>query len=230
MALQNRTAMWGRSVISNCYCDGGNITSNVSAGERAKAEAEGENGRAVAYEGVCSDPRDETWASWLREHGVRRVIVGHKPSGDSPAVLSSRYTGVEVLSADTSYSDPQTGDGRGGAVAGILLRGESLDAMHSVVFGVLRDGSVHEATLPTLSGGQDGRGGDPFVGVELADGWWVKARLKKAEPEASYLLCRGEFRTVNYRVVSATEVSALLANAPKIKGQPDEAGYCCTIL
>jgi hypothetical protein len=56
----------------------------------------------------------------------RRVVVGHKPSGDSPAVLSSAYTGVEVISADISYADPKAPDSRGVAVAGVLLRGPSL--------------------------------------------------------------------------------------------------------
>jgi hypothetical protein len=31
--------------------------------------------------------------------GVRRVIVGHKPCGDCPAVCSARYSGVEVVCA-----------------------------------------------------------------------------------------------------------------------------------
>ena len=116
-------------MISNCYSDGGNITSALAPKERKAAEAEAAGGRAVAMEGVCSDPRDPVWADWLREHGIRRVIVGHKPSGDSPAVLSSRYTGVEVISGDTSYSDPSAPDSRGVAVAGVMLRGSSLDAM-----------------------------------------------------------------------------------------------------
>jgi hypothetical protein len=53
-------------------------------------------------------------------------VVGHKPSGDSPAVLSGVYTGVEVISADTSYADAKAPDGRGVAVAGVLLRGPKL--------------------------------------------------------------------------------------------------------
>ena len=52
-------------------------------------------------------------AAWLRAGGVRRVMVGHRPSGDSPAVLSAQYTGVEVVSADISYSDTRAADMRG---------------------------------------------------------------------------------------------------------------------
>ena len=40
MALQNRTAMWGRSIVSNCYSDGGNITSDGADSARLAAEAE----------------------------------------------------------------------------------------------------------------------------------------------------------------------------------------------
>ena len=35
-------------------------------------------------------------AAWLRRGGVRRVVVGHKPSGDSPAVLRAVGDGLEV--------------------------------------------------------------------------------------------------------------------------------------
>jgi hypothetical protein len=28
-------------------------------------------------------------AQWLRAGGIRRVITGHKPAGDSPAICSS---------------------------------------------------------------------------------------------------------------------------------------------
>ncbi|KAL1510713.1 hypothetical protein AB1Y20_007005 [Prymnesium parvum] len=206
MAIQNRTAMWGMSVISNCYSDGGNITSGIANQIRTEAEAKADAGKPIALEGVCSDPRDEVWAEWLTTHGVRRVIVGHKPSGDSPAVLSSRYHGVEIISGDTSYSDPGAKDSRGVAVAGIMLRGESLDEMQTVIFGTLHDGAEHEATLPFLGGERDGMDGDPYVGVELPGGWWVKAKLK-APPER-YLCCKGQGRNVEYRCVPTEGISS----------------------
>ena len=34
VAIQNRQAVWGRSIISNCYCDGGTITSGAAARKR----------------------------------------------------------------------------------------------------------------------------------------------------------------------------------------------------
>jgi hypothetical protein len=49
--------------------------------------------KALLYEKHTSDPRDVVVAQWLLAAGIRRVCVGHKPSGDSPAVCSASYTG-----------------------------------------------------------------------------------------------------------------------------------------
>ena len=160
MALQNRDAMWGRSVISNCYCDGGTITSAAATQQRAAAlEKEPRTVTAASFRAVCADPRDAVVAAWLRLGGVRRVVVGHKPSGDSVAPLSWRYTGVEILSADTSYADPAAADGRGVTMACLTLRGPSLLENHAVISGVLRDGARHAARLDTLGGPEHGLGG-----------------------------------------------------------------------
>ena len=37
MALQNRCAMWGRTIVSNCYADGGNITSPQAEAKREES-------------------------------------------------------------------------------------------------------------------------------------------------------------------------------------------------
>ena len=165
MALQNRDAMWGRSVISNCYCDGGTITSAKAAQQRAaKLEKEPRAVTAASFRAVCADPRDAAVAAWLRRGGVRRVVVGHKPSGDSVAPLSWRYTGVEILSADTSYADPSAADGRGVSMACLTLRGPSLLENHARLSGVLRDGTPHAARLDTLGGPEHGLGGAAGLG------------------------------------------------------------------
>ena len=165
MALQNRDAMWGRSVISNCYCDGGTITSAEAARQRAAAlEQEPRAVTAASFRAVCADPRDAAVAAWLRRGGVRRVVVGHKPSGDSVAPLSWRYTGVEILSADTSYADPSAADGRGVSMACLTLRGPSLLENHARLSGVLRDGTRHAARLDTLGGPEHGLGGAAGLG------------------------------------------------------------------
>ena len=220
LAVQNRCAMWGRCVVSGAYADGGCITSPNANAHRDKVRAEVEaTSNPLLFERTTSDPRDPVVAEWLLAAGVRRVVVGHKPSGDSPAVLSSAYTGVEVLSCDTSYADlaNDKATGRGQSMACLIIRGESLERNAATVSGVLADGRAHEATLATLSSagvGEDVPSDDPHVGTELDGGWWVKARLlddgseKGAEAGAaegkgsvgrSYRLCQGEGRTVNYK-------------------------------
>ena len=198
MALQNRAAMWGRTVVSNCYADGGNITSGSAVAKMEEAWARGEED-SLAWEGVSSDPRDPAVAAWLLRGGVRRVVVGHKPSGDSPAALSSSYTGVEVISADTSFSDTSAADNRGAAVCSLLLRGESAESNRAVMHGTLRDGRAYRSELPTLrSGDTGGAGGDRQLGTEAEGGWWWKARLAHG---GGYVQCRGTGRTVEYRDV-----------------------------
>ena len=156
MALQNRCAMWGRSIVSNCYADGGNISTPQAEAKREQAWARAETD-ALAYEGVSSNPRDVSVAQWLRAGGIRRVITGHKPTGDSPAVCSSEYTGVEVITADTSFSDTSKPDNRGAAIASVLVQGESSTANHTEIAGTLRDGRHFTGRLATLAGDEDGR-------------------------------------------------------------------------
>ena len=225
LAAQNRCAMWGRCIISGAYADGGCITSPNANATRERISAEAEStGNPIIFERTTSDPRDPVVAEWLLAAGVRRIVVGHKPSGDSPAVLSSSYTGVEVLSCDTSYADLANDKrtGRGKAISWVRIEGESLDRNAATVSGCLADGRAHEATLATLSSaGQadDVPGDEPHVGTELEDGWWVKARLLNADAPGTasnggekaklggegqaagqtYHLCQGEGRTVNHK-------------------------------
>ena len=201
LALQNRCAMWGRSVVSNCYADGGCITTAAAASRREQT-LPAAAAAPLRFEGLCSDPADPAVAAWLIASGVRRVVVGHKPSGDCAAVLSSGHTGVEVLSADNSYGG---GKGRGDSLVGLLIRGASPYENHAVVYGTLADGRRHEARLPTLGGQEDGGGGDARIGTRLDDGWWVKARLVgqdgEKDGETLYLCNRGAGRAVEARVV-----------------------------
>ena len=47
---------------------------------------------------------------FLHRGGVRRVVVGHKPSGEAPAMLRTSGVdgkGYEVISADTNYASTQ---------------------------------------------------------------------------------------------------------------------------
>ena len=196
MALQNREAMFGRSVVSNCFADGGVIATGEAAARRASAlERVASAGDVHAFAGVSSDARDQEVAAWLLASGVRRLVVGHKPSGDCPAVLSAKYTGVEVVSADTSFSDPsgdKAGDTRGAALCSVVISGPSVLRNHLEISGVLRDGAEYTARLQTLASpshvedgeaagsvaqNKDGADGDPLLGTETEDGWWYKALL-----------------------------------------------------
>jgi len=217
MALQNRCAMWGRTVVSSAYADGGTITSQLAPTMRAsvtKKLANGAHGSsmgALAYEEWVSDPRDAEVAQWLLSGGIRRIVVGHKPSGDSPAVLSNLYTGVEVVSADTSYADMNGAQlGRGVSMAGVTLSGPSLEENACRVFGTLADGRSHSAVLASLSssGRAFDKPGDRHVGVELADGWWVKACISDVDDQPAYWCCRGAGREVAYKILTAAQLDA----------------------
>ena len=74
---------------------------------------------------------------------------------------------------------------------------------------MLKDGRRHEVALRTLKQGIVELGnrhllsgpnhdGDPHVGLELDDEWWVKARIVDAAAP-TYLCCRGKGRVVEYR-------------------------------
>lgn len=204
IALQNRCAMYGRCVVSCCYADGGTITTDAATDAREQVREKFANGAADAllYERWLSDPRNTEVAEWLQGAGIRRIVVGHKPSGDAPAVLSAAHNGVEVISADTSYGDPTDRElGRGVSLAGVCLMGQSLEVNHAKIYGTLADGREHEAHLATL----DSRGrahdtpGDELLGTELDGGWWVKARAVAAGSDPgkqTYVAFRGAGRTV----------------------------------
>ncbi|CAB9523243.1 expressed unknown protein [Seminavis robusta] len=164
MALQNRPAMWGRSIISNCYGDGGCITTHAAALEReARVIAQEETTNPLVFEKVCSDPFDASVAEWLllTQNSIRRVVVGHKPTGDCPAVLSAAYTGVEIVSADTSFSDTSCADNRGQAVSVVELVGFSDKDNQLELRGVLRNGQAYDCQFPRLTTEE---GMDPSVG------------------------------------------------------------------
>jgi hypothetical protein len=197
MALQNRPAMWGRSIISNCYGDGGCITTEKAIRIRNEPQQKDmERTNPLAFEKVCSDPMDQSVADWLLKDGIQRVVVGHKPTGDCPAVLSALYTGVEIVSADTSFSDTSAGDNRGKALALVEIVGSSTTNNQLELSGVLRDGSRYSTAFARLHPeGVDSTTGDPYLGKVLREeGWWIKA----ITVDDRYHLTRGHGRNVEY--------------------------------
>ena len=212
MALQNRPAMWGRSIVSNCYGDGGCITTEHAERDRLDPKRIGRvevDRDPLAFEGVCSDPADPTVADWLLRGGVRRVVVGHKPTGDCPAVLSAARTGVEIVSADTSYSDSSAGDNRGAAIAVVEIAGAGERDNRLIISGRLKDGTDHYSTFNRLhDGGIDCTVGDAILGTCLEGGWWVKAVTPPY-----YRLCRGRGRKVEFMTVHIADLPTF-SNSP----------------
>lgn len=60
---------------------------------------------------------------WLRKGGINRIIVGHTPQGICPTVV--KQEGVEVIMADTSYSDRTAPDLRGDIYASVSICGDA---------------------------------------------------------------------------------------------------------
>ena len=79
---------------------------------------------------------------WLLGDGIRRVVSGHWPHGDSPLFIKSpcnngepfaesgvHEDGVLVVAADTSYSDRDFADNRGSAAAAVWLEGSCIESL-----------------------------------------------------------------------------------------------------
>lgn len=87
------------------------------------------NPRSVVYcrnvdeQGKIALPGERT-IRWMLAHGVRRLVIGHTPSGDLPVILRTEDDAFEVVVADTSRSTaPET-------PALISLEGSDLDTVH----------------------------------------------------------------------------------------------------
>ena len=214
LAIQNRPSMWGRSIVCNSYGDGCVIATVNSEGEQVNAlKASIEYSNPLLFEGTASNALDPEPAKWLLDHQIRRIVVGHKPTGDCPSVLSASYTGVEVVSADTSYSNRKElgnaicayGECRGAAISLIEIVG-SKDSNWLEISGSLACGRLYSNRLPMIYRdniiNEASDTGDINLGKRLPDGWWVKAKIS---PE-QYHLCRGSGRSVEYELRLSEDV------------------------
>lgn len=205
-------------------------------------------GRTVAvstfFEGGKLRPIDADAEEYLLKSGIQRVLVGHKPWGDSPTVIRTEWhdtkqtagvapvslpkpIGVELIDADTSFSDTTKPDKRGCAVSAVLIRGKSLHDNYTHIRGVLKDGMKIDFCLPpplragvtneavTSTTYDVGVEMDTLIGRKTPDGWWVKAKLavaqgdhhhQQAEEDQQYLLSRGEGREVFYSYVTRKDL------------------------
>lgn len=176
MALQNRESMSGRTVVSSCYGDGGVITTPAALGRRHdELEQYAADGDVRHFGGLSSSPKLPSVNEWLRQGGVHRVVVGHKPTGDCPAVLAGHINGgVEIVSCDTSFSDMLAADTRGVAASAVTIIGAP-EHNRLVINGVLKDGAKHHTVHRAIGPGPVSGGGDMLLGTATADGWWFKA-------------------------------------------------------
>ena len=143
------------------------------------------NQRSVIY-GRPTDPINTPWlpsravVSRLRDDGIRRLFVGHTPSGDTPAVL--RDEDFTFVMADNSYGRIETGSRVLLTATSTSLRGETQ----------LDDGRRAAVAFEVDD--------DPMLGrYDAATGELVKARLATGE----YLL----FRALPENKVSQVAVS-----------------------
>lgn len=211
LAIQNRPSMWGRSVVCNSYADGGVVATDDAEKQRKEAlRVAEEELNPLAFEGIASNVFDQVPADWLLAHGIKRIVVGHKPTGDCPAVLSSAYTGVEVCSVDTSFArrrDISTsnrfGVNRGDAIALVEIAGSGYNSNRLEISGTLADGTEYLSTYPhiDIDGKEQTITDDSMLGKKTVDGWWVKAVVSD-----NYHLCRGKGRTVEYDTRSEKDV------------------------
>ena len=118
-----------------------------------------------------SGPRtiDDDVVRFLNHSGIRRVVVGHRPHGDSALVI--RQKDLCVIAMDTSYASfvhgvdvIKTGSRRGVAVSELLLYLDD-DGYESVVHGILADGTKYELCPER----------DALVGQKQSGGWYVKS-------------------------------------------------------
>jgi hypothetical protein len=161
-------------------------------------------GRHLVPSGMPTPVPQET-ASLLSESGIRRVVIGHTPHGNSPTVVKqppqqdtcradqSSVTFEDVIMCDTSYSDPSAPDNRGSAACEVVVEPSGRVS----VTGILEDGQ-RIAYDPEE---------DPWVGRFLRDGTMVKARVagERGEDTVLYLVFRvekGYSYTYHYRTLA----------------------------
>lgn len=137
----------------------------------------------------------------LNENGVKRVVVGHQPVGDLPAVLryNKPHVGdLQVLCCDTSYASavkwgptdvphksvisesadetsplcrPSPSDSTRGVAVSELVICVYADRSRCFMHGILSNGCPYEYELPQPEDN------DAAVGTELDDHWIVRATV-----------------------------------------------------
>jgi hypothetical protein len=144
--------------------------------------------------------------TYLRDGQISQVLSGHQPHGDCPLVI--RTGSLSVITADTSYSNFGHGDNRGQAVSEVLITEGSHRSSH--VHGKLADGTAIKYTVTDGEVCPGKEQGDQFVGKQLSDGRWVKAKTHNPAQKPGldiaseeYVLCYGEGTKLTHSRMSA---------------------------
>ncbi len=167
VAYQCKPAIANKTICVHSYVDGLNISSVEASQDAPQVDGIQREARSNPF---CMDSR-----AYLLQNGVRRIIVGHTPSGEAAAILQDQESMFHLISADTNYVT--SGGDRAGAVVEIVRECDGTCRIH----GVLADG-VQEYDFILEK--------EPIVGTQTADGWWCKARMK----DGSLLLGKGKGR------------------------------------
>ena len=136
----------------------------------------------------------------LRSSEIRRVVIGHTPSGDCPAIVRDG-TGFELVLADNSYGRIERGSRVTIDAAGVL-RIEGTTVL---------DSGAHEAVATEL--GRESSSAATFVGLrDESTGRLVKARLARGD----YLTFRAlEGRRVEQLAATEAELARATLVVPK---------------
>eukprot|EP00668_Euglena_longa_P003455 GGOE01004044.1.p1 GENE.GGOE01004044.1~~GGOE01004044.1.p1 ORF type:complete len:372 (+),score=87.69 GGOE01004044.1:67-1182(+) len=110
----------------------------------------------------------------LRENGIKRVLLGHRPFGDAPQILHDTHHSVHYAMCDTCYSNPPEVRGPHGprrapsVVHQITVEGplEGPNALR--LRGVLSTGRAYDSVIDDDAA--------QLVGRCTKDGWWVKCQ------------------------------------------------------
>eukprot|EP01130_Rhizamoeba_saxonica_P000656 TRINITY_DN10602_c0_g1_i1.p1 TRINITY_DN10602_c0_g1~~TRINITY_DN10602_c0_g1_i1.p1 ORF type:complete len:744 (-),score=128.14 TRINITY_DN10602_c0_g1_i1:24-2255(-) len=160
-------------------------------------------------DGVFRCPSNRV-CNYLYSNNIKRVVVGHKPYGDSPVVLQKN--GIEFISCDTSYSDFSKKDNRGSAVSEVRIIGD-LFGNYTEIEGILHD----KREIFYKINNEQNLGGDPFVGKVIRHegyDWIIKAKLRDLE---TWVLTRGEGYKVIYKDVDIDFICSKLFKDPRTK-------------
>jgi len=141
----------------------------------------------------------------LNEFGIKRLVVGHQPHGHSPAVMKDEF--LEVIDADTSYSDMTAKDNRGKAASSVVIKGKDVS-----VNGILPNEDKIDYTISLTEGH-----GDQFIGKRVYYGeekhdnsFWVKAKLQEPKDDGkNYVICKVNGFVVEYGLMSTMELKRM---------------------